>query len=92
MYLLCCVGISLRIFKKMHSNEDLDCENFADRLRDNVDTGTACRVRLGFSYMSADDWLQITQVAVYALQGLLRDNLYHMMSQLSKAVQIYTAR
>ena len=71
----------------MHSN---DCKRFADRLGDKVDTGTACRVRL--RYMTADVWLQITQVAVYALQGLLRENLYRMMSQLCEAVQIYTAR
>ena len=92
MCLLCFVGISERIFKKMYSNEDLDCKRFADRLGDKVDTGTACRVRLGFSYMTANDWLQITQVAVYALQGLLRENLYRMISQLCEAVQIYTAR
>ena len=57
-----------------------------------LDTGTACGVQLGFSCMSADDWLQITQVAVYALQGLLREYLYRMMSQLCEAVQIYSAR
>ena len=34
MCLLCCVGICERVFKKMHSNEDLDCKNFADRLGD----------------------------------------------------------
>ena len=34
MCLLCFVGISERIFKKMHSNEDLDCKRFADRLGD----------------------------------------------------------
>ena len=92
MCLLCFVGIGERIFKKMHSDEDLDSKRFADRLGDKVYTATARRVRLGFSCISADDWLQITQLAVYALQGLLRENLYHMMSQLWEAVQIYTAR
>ena len=53
-----------RSFKKMHSNEDLDCKNFADQLGDRVDTGTACRVRLGFSYITADDSLQITQLCM----------------------------
>ena len=81
MWLLCFVGISVRIFKKMHSNEDLDCKRFADWHGDKADTGTACWVRLGFSCMSGDTWLQINQVAVYALQRLLRENLYHMMSQ-----------
>ena len=76
----------------MYSNEDLDCKSFADRLGDKVDTGTACRVRLGFSYMTADDWLQITQVAVYALQGLLRENLYRMISNVTETTEIYTAR
>ena len=69
-----------------------DPKRFVDRLGDKVDTGTACRVRLRFSYMTADVWLQITKVAVYALQGLLREKLYRMMSQLCEAVQIYTAR
>ena len=76
----------------MHSNEDLDCKRFADRLGDKVDTGTACRVRLRFSYLTADVWLQITQVAVYALQGLLRENLYRFFFNDTAAAEIYTAR
>ena len=83
MCILCFVGISERISKKIHSNEDLDCKRFADRHGDKVDTGTACRVRLGFSYMTADVWLQITQVAVtlYLLQvskGALQGHFSHL--------------
>ena len=87
-----CSGVADRVFKKLAEAEALDCRRLAEKLRGLTGSGTVDRIGRGFSYMTANDWLELVQLAVYATQSLVSEEHHRMVSQLCEAIQLYTAR
>ena len=85
-------GIADKVFKTLEKDEKLSCAEFADKLDGIIRSGTIGHIRRGFSYMTAEDWLDITLNAVCGCMGILPAPEYRMVSQLSEAITIYSSR